>query len=191
MNKFITVFIALLVSGCATETYKTPTSLNLAKLRFYITPSLAANSLVSVTSYPDEGCQNKMVITDLGESQRPGVVRALNALSGGIDAGVPKNPDSTYQKNNYAEIEIEADKPFYFKMLRDNGKIISYKPKECSISLQFTPQIDKSYQALFNYNEAEERCYLSLSEVVVIDGVFRELKVNVTQTNQNISCGYY
>ena len=189
MHKFIAVFMTLLLSGCAAQTYKVPTSLNLAKLRFYLTPRVAANSSVAITAYPDGKCENKTQITDLGESQQIGGLKPANAVSGGIDAGVPKNPDSTYQKNNYVEIAIEADKTFYFAMVRGNGKIISFgPPMVCGINMQFNPQTDKTYQALFNYNDAEKNCSLSLSEVKVVDGIYRHL--NVASPEQRFFCPY-
>jgi hypothetical protein len=189
MHIFIVVFMTLLLSGCAAQTYKVPTSLNLAKLRFYLTPSVATNSSVATTAYPDGKCENKTPITDLGESQQIGRLKPVNAASGGIDAGVPKNPDFTYQKNNYVEIVIEADKTFYFQMVRGNGKIISFgPPMVCGINVQFNPETDKTYQALFNYNEAEKRCSLSLSEVKVVDGVYRSL--NVASPDQRFFCPY-
>ena len=191
MHKLKTFFLVVLLSGCAGQIYKEPSSsLNIAKLRFYVTPSLTANSSISILSYPNGKCDSQTHITNLGESQQIGGFKPItNAASGGIDAGVPKSPDFTYQKNNYVEIAIEADKFFYFQMVRDDGKIISFGPKKfCRVAAKFIPKTDKTYEALFNYSEAEQACILNLSEIQIIDGAYRQLKI--ADSAQITACDY-
>jgi hypothetical protein len=191
MHKLIILFIIIFLSGCVGQQYKQPTSLNIAKLRFYVTPSVAARSSIVIRAFEGEKCNNdrSTTITTLG-SRKLDIEPIANGASGGVDVGVPKSPDSTYQKNNYVEITIEADKAFHFGMVTDNGKILKWRgDKHCYISAKFTPQTDKTYEVVFNSAESEESCSLLLSEIKVIDGLYRQL--NVTGSGLTKTHCYY
>lgn len=180
MHKLKIFFIAILLIGCAGQPYKQPTSLNIAKLRFYVTPTVAAKSSINIRAFEGDKCDNSSStsITRLGETQRFEGEPPANGANGSVDVGVPKSPNSTYQKNNYVEIAVEADKSFHFGIVSDNGKILQWLgDKHCYISAKFTPQTDKTYEVVFNTNPSEETCSVHLSEIKMTDGTYSQLNV--------------
>lgn len=143
---FLTLPLALTVSGCSTVTYVEPTSGPVARVRFV--SDSTGNTIVR--SYASTNCD--------GENEM------MRLRNGFLFNSEPKRlgiPLWNYHENAGKEFLISSNKPQIYMF--DGGLVQGRKIIHCGVPIKLMFETNKDYEV--SYTLADSKCFVDVSEI--------------------------